>query len=219
MAKEIQAMSPQQNSIHDPPLPCTWQPLSTCQDCPAQGKLMCRLERKDVVHFFMIILPFGVTAIAGTIHAGYGWVLLLWLAYSLFFFFVWEARVLCRHCPYWAEESTILRCHANYGVVKIWKVEPGPMSKLEKIQFAVGALLFVAFPFPFLLLGQEVLLAFIGLSAAVSGAFLLRTNVCTRCINFSCPMNAVPKQLVDTYLRRNPAIQAAWEASGYRLEK
>jgi hypothetical protein len=68
---------------------------------------MCRLERKDMVNFFMIILPFGVTAIAGTIRAGYGWVLLLWLAYSLFFFFVWEARVLCRHCPSWAEESTI----------------------------------------------------------------------------------------------------------------
>jgi hypothetical protein len=167
----------------------------------------------------MIILPFGVTAIAGTIRAGYVWYLFLWLAYSVFFFFVWEALVLCRHCPYWAEEGNILHCHANYGVIKIWKYQPGPMNKWEKTQFIIGALLWISFPFPFLFLGQEYLLAFIGVSAAVSGAFILRKNVCTRCINFSCPLNAVPKQLVDTYLRRNPDIQAAWESSGYRLEK
>jgi hypothetical protein len=61
---------------------------------------MCRFEAKDMLHFIMLFLPFGLTAIAGAIRAGYGWYLLGWLAYSLFFFFVWEARVLCRHCPY-----------------------------------------------------------------------------------------------------------------------
>ena len=112
-------VSSQQTSIHDSPLPCTWQPLSMCQECQANGKLMCHFNRKDIVNFLMIILPFGVIAIAGTIRAGYGWYLLLWLAYSLFFFFIWEARVLCRHCPYWAEAGTTLHCHANYGVIKI----------------------------------------------------------------------------------------------------
>ena len=53
-----------------------------CQECQTNGKLMCRLDKKDMVNFFMIVLPFGVTAIAGTIRAGYGWYLLLWLAYS-----------------------------------------------------------------------------------------------------------------------------------------
>jgi hypothetical protein len=205
-------------SMPNSPLPCTWQPRARCQGCHADGKLMCRLDWKDMVHFFMIILPFGITAIAGTIRAGYGWYLLLWLAYSLFFFMVWEARVLCRHCPYWAETSSILRCHANYGVIKIWKYQPGPMSKVEKIQFVIGGLLWVGLPFLFLLLGREYLLALIGASAAISGTFLLRRNVCSRCINFSCPMNAVPKRLVGIYLRRNPEIQAAWEASGYHLE-
>ena len=180
---------------------------------------MCRFDAKDMLHFFMMILPFGVAAIAGTIAAGYGWYLSLWFAYSLFFFFVWEARVLCRHCPYWAEAGSVLRCHANYGVIKIWKYQPGPMRKAEKIQFVVGALLWIAFPFPFLLLGHQYLLALIGASAAVSATFLLRRNVCSRCINFSCPLNAVPKPLVDIYLRRNPQIQAAWEASGYRLDE
>ncbi len=212
-------MSSQQTSTQGSPIPCTWQSVSACQDCQTDGKLMCRLDGKDVLNFLMILLPYSVTVIAGNIRAGYGWYLLLWLAYSLSFFFIWEARILCRHCPYWAEKGSILRCHANYGVIKIWKYHPGPMSKLEKIQFAIGALIWIGFPFPFLFLGQEYLLASIGICAAVSGTFILRKNVCTRCINFSCPMNNVPKQLVDIYLRRNPEIQAAWESSGYLIEK
>ena len=41
---------------------------------------------------------------------------------------------------------------------------------------------------------------------------------CIRCINFSCPVIAVPKPLVDAYLRRNPLMREAWEASGAPLE-
>jgi hypothetical protein len=207
----------QPSSSRNAALPCTWQPLSACQGCQANGKLMCRFKGKDMLHFFMIFLPFGLTAIAGSIRAGYGWFLLLWLAYSLFFFFVWEARVLCRHCPYWAGAGNMLRCHANYGVFKIWKYDPGPMSRVEKTQFVAGVLLWAGFPIPLMLLGREYLLALIAMSTAVSGAFLLMRNVCSRCINFSCPMNSVPKQLVDVYLRRNPETQRAWETHGYRL--
>lgn len=180
---------------------------------------MCRLDGKDMLEFFMIIFPFGVASIAGTIRAGYGWSLWLWLTYSLFFFFVWEAFVLCRHCPFWAEPGKMLRCHANYGVIKIWKHNPGPMSRAERAQFVVGALIWMGFPFPFMLLGQEYLLALVAAATAIGGVFVLRISVCSRCVNFSCPVNAVPKQLVDEYLRRNPRMEAAWEASGYRLER
>lgn len=193
------------------PLPCTWQPRSGCRDCPAAGKLMCHFEKSDMLHFFMLIFPFGVTTIAGTIAAGYGRYLVLWLLYAVFFFFVWEARVLCRHCPYWAEAGRILHCHANFGVLKIWKYHPGPMTRSEKWQFILGASLFLAFPFPLLLLGREYLLALIGLSTVVSGIYLLRRNICTRCVNFSCPLNAVPRATIEAFLARNPAIQKTWE--------
>lgn len=211
-------MARRQTSIPESAPLCTWQPASNCVGCETHGKLMCRLDGKDMLEFFMIVLPFAVAAIAGTILAGYGWSLWLWLGYSLFFFFVWEAYVLCRHCPFWAEPGKVLRCHANYGVFKIWKHNPGPMSRAERVQFVVGALIWMAFPFPFMLLGQEFLLAAIAAAAALSGVFVLRISVCSRCVNFSCPMNRVPKQLVDEYLMRNPQMKAAWEASGYHLE-
>ena len=127
--------------------------------------------------------------------------------------------MLCRHCPYWAGESGVLHCPANYGVIKIWRYEPGPMNTAEKIQFIVGALLLIACPFPFLLLGGEYLLAGVGAGAVVAGVVILRRNVCSRCINFSCPMNRVPGQLVDVYLRRNPQMRATWEAKGHHIDR
>ena len=45
---------------------------------------MCHFDKKDMLNFFMIIFPFGVTAIAGTIRAGYGLYLWLWLVYAIF---------------------------------------------------------------------------------------------------------------------------------------
>lgn len=212
-------MSLERTVSKNPSMPCTWQPISECQGCSIKGSLMCRFNSKDLVRFLMNCLPFGIVAIAGAIRAGYGRYLFLWLAYSLFFFFVWEARILCSHCPMWAEESRVLHCHANHGVIKIWKYRPGPMSRSEQVQFIVGALLLIGFPFIFLLLGKEYLLTLIGLATAINAAFFLRETACRECINFSCPMNVVPKRIVDAYLERNPVMRAAWEASGYRLDR
>ncbi|MBN1614653.1 MAG: hypothetical protein JW950_09335 [Deltaproteobacteria bacterium] len=211
--------SSERTPSRNPSLPCAWRSPSECKDCPAEGILMCRFDPKDLATFFITILPYGIAVIAGTILAGYDRYLLLWLAYSIFFFFVWEARVLCSHCPYWAEEGRILRCHANFGVVKLWRYRPGPMGRSEKVQFVTGALLWIGFPFVFLLLGREYLLSSIGAAAALSAALGLRNRACSRCINFSCPMNTVPKLMVDAYLKRNPDIRAAWEAGGYRLDE
>lgn len=197
-------------------MPCSWQLESLCRGCPIDGKITCRYDSKDVLRFFMNWFPFGVTAVAGMIQAGYTRYLLLWAAYSLFFFFVWEARVLCRHCPMWAGEGRILRCHANSGVVKLWRYKPGPMSGSEKLQFMVGALLWVGFPLVFLSLGRLLLLTLIGLAAAISAVYGLRVNACTRCVNFSCPLNMVPKETMDIYLSRNPYIMKDWEKHGYR---
>jgi hypothetical protein len=196
---------------------CTWDPVEECAGCGLQEQLMCRLDYRDTVTFLMNGLPFFVTAIAGSIVAGYGWYLLAWLAYSVFFFFVWEGRVLCSHCPYWAEEGRTLHCHANAGVFKIWRYHPEPMSRSEQAQFIIGALGLIFFPLVLILVGRQWLLAGIGLTSAISWFHGLRRTGCNRCINFSCPANTVPKERVDAYLERNPVMREAWEQSGYRL--
>jgi len=154
---------------------------------------------------------------AGMIRGGCVRYLVGWLVFWIIFFFVWEARVLCSHCPYWAEEGRILHCHANYGVIKIWKYRPEPMSKSERTQFLIGAAVFIAYPLAFLLLAGEYLLSVVALSAAISFGYSLRRNACCRCVNLSCPLNIVPKGIADVYIRRNPVMRSAWEQSGHRL--
>lgn len=195
-----------------PPL-CTSQPPAECQDCSLNTHLMCRYDKRDTLHFLMIFLPFGVTAIGGVIYSGLGWWLLGWLAYALFFFFVWEARVLCSHCPYWAEEGRVLRCHANYGVIKLWKYNPEPMSRFEGIQFLAGAALLVLIPVVLLVVGGAFLLAAIALASGISFGYLLWHNICNRCVNFSCPLNHVDEGTRQMFLVRNPVMKAAWDAS------
>jgi hypothetical protein len=36
-------------------------------------------------------------------------------------------------------------------------------------------------------------------------------------VNFSCPLNTVPKHSVDEFLQRSPRMREAWEESGYQL--
>lgn len=196
---------------------CTAQSKQQCNNCSLNNSLMCRYEARDTTHFFLIFLPLLVTSIGGVIASGLGWWLFGWLAYMLFFFFIWEARVLCSHCPYWAEVGRMLKCHANYGVIKIWKYRPGPMNHSEQIQFIIGALLIVLIPFALLIVGREYLLAAIDLASGISFGYLLWRNICNRCINFSCPLNNVPKEIKDQFINQNPLIKQAWDEAGDKL--
>jgi hypothetical protein len=178
---------------------------------------MCRFERRDLVAFLIAFLPFGLAAILGMIAGGYVWGVPVWCGYWALFFFGLEGRVLCSHCPYWAELGPILHCHANYGVIKLWRYRPGPMAPWERAAFLAGVGVFVGFPLVLLVLGGQYALFVVALVGAVSAGHALWRHACGRCVNLSCPANHVPKAIADGYLRRNPAMRRAWEEAGYRL--
>ena len=91
------------------------------------------------------------------------------------------------------------------------------MSRSEQIQMIVGVSILMGFPFPFLILGQQwLLLIFASLGAILFGTILFGW-LCLRCVNFSCPFNRVPKNVVDGFLKENPKMRKAWEKKGYRL--
>ncbi|GAJ03014.1 unnamed protein product, partial [marine sediment metagenome] len=46
----------------------------------------------------------------------------------------------------------------------------------------------------------------------------MRFLSCSKCPNFSCPLNTVPKNVVDDYLRHNTVMQKAWEEQGYIID-
>ncbi|OGO15153.1 MAG: hypothetical protein A2Z14_18235 [Chloroflexi bacterium RBG_16_48_8] len=211
-------MSPGKTPSKNPFQICTWQNMTECGVCSIETNLNCRFDWGDLAYFAAIFSPPAITAVIGMLLGGFGWYLLGWAGYAIFFFFVWEARILCCHCPFWAEESRVLHCLANYGVIKIWRYHPEPMSRSEQAQFLIGAGILVLYPLPFLILGEQYLLTVILLVGLISFWFSLKKHVCSHCVNFSCPLNGVPKSIVDVYLQRNPMMRLAWEARGYRLD-
>ena len=65
-----------------------------------------------------------------------------------------------------------------------------------------------------------LILSIIAILNLVGGIYFflaLRKYVCPRCVNFSCPLNRVPKRIVDAYLENNPIMKNAWESKGYKL--
>jgi hypothetical protein len=73
------------------------------------------------------------------------------------------------------------------------------------------------YPFPFMILGGQYLWAIVALWGLGMFFWTLHEYTCSRCVNFSCPLNCVPKGIVDAYLVRNPVMRRAWEESGWQV--
>jgi hypothetical protein len=218
---------------------CTWNDDADCESCSGRDKLNCKWEAKMIVAFFMIYFPFLVSGWFGMAmvakFSGAWWYLVVYGAFYIFFFGFFEIRILCSHCPYYGGESGFsLKCLANNGAMRLWKYHPEPMNSFERASLVVGFVFLGGFPVyanfygvyflgaNYAAFGQPALLGMIGLAvltlvSSISFFVALNIYVCSRCINFSCPINGVPKDIVDNYLRDNPVMMKAWEESGYKL--
>jgi len=219
---------------------CTWDDNSDCQNCSIHGSLACKWDGKILSGFHGISWPPLLIAIIGMIIVGNltgtWWPLYSFIVYFFLMFGFIEIRFLCSHCPYYAEEGKILHCLANHGSFKLWKYRPGPMNRFEKFMmyFLIATVFFV---FPLSVLGYGIfyisvnfaqygliaLLGLIGITAAsliasISFYKSVKTFFCPNCVNFSCPLNTVPKSIIDAYLKKNDVMREAWEKSGWQLD-
>ncbi|MDY6918170.1 MAG: hypothetical protein SVP26_09575 [Chloroflexota bacterium] len=209
---------PEQPTGDSPAAACMGGAASECSQCSVAGRLNCRFRRRDLFRFVGTFLLFALPAAAGMALGGYGWFIPGWLVLVPVLLGVWENRVLCAHCPYYARDGRVLLCFANYGLGKLWKYHPEPISTPGRVQFLVIVFLLMAYPFPFLVLGRQYILLALTTCALVLWALTLWRYSCTRCVNFSCVFNRVPKDVVDEFLRRNPVMRKAWEESGWKVE-
>jgi len=197
---------------------CSVQSEEICSDCKIKEELKCRFNQKDLFFFMGSAFIFMIPAVIGVILSSYGWWLIGWFAFWFIFFEFWEIRILCSHCPFYAEDVKTIHCIANYGSVKLWKYHPEPMNKSEKIQLMIGFLIFGGYPLLFMMIGGQWVWFIISLAAVGFFFFRLIITTCNKCVNFSCPLNRVPKNLVDEYLKQNPAMREDWEKVGYKLD-
>ncbi len=219
---------------------CTWDEDSDCSSCNSHGKLVCKWDKKILGAFHGIAWPPLITIIFGIVLVGFltglWWPLIAYVVYFFLMFGVFEIRFLCSHCPYYAEEGKILHCLANHGSFKFWSYHPEPLNRFEKFMmyFLIVTIFFV---FPMIIMGYGIwylshsfadyglisLLGLIGIlvaSIASSLSFVstLKIFFCPNCVNFSCPLNTVPKPVINEYLKKNDVMRDAWEKSGWKVD-
>jgi hypothetical protein len=201
--------------------------------------LNCRYDKHLARFFLWNQIPSLTLMLLGLALAGYItgiWWPLISVAFgavALWGFGV-ETRLLCSHCPFYAGEGKTLHCLALDGFPKLWKYRPGPMTQVEKILLSALAIYLEAMPVAFQVygvwylwfhrLGRPAILgmALIMLATVLTEwqfVYVIQHDFCARCVNFSCPLNRVPKETVDAYLVQNPVMRAAWEKSGYRMNE
>ena len=210
-------------SSSNPHCICIWEDEESCVDCKLKGRLHCHLDKR----YFVI---FGIPFFIGFIPACVGLILLefplnlistlTWIGYIIFFFLIWEPFILCAHCPFYAEgETKILHCSINYGFIKVAKFKLGPASLWKKIQFLIGANMMFIIPVIFLALGRKWIFLGLCVFGVILWYIVIQLKVCTDCINFSCILNRVPKEIRDEFLKKNPEMYKAWKKSGYEFDE
>lgn len=196
-------------SFLDPSKPIATCEASDCIDCPVEVAVHCHFRPKDLVHFLLICFPGFVIGGAAVLFIG-TWPLTVWIAIIIGFFGFLEIRVMCSHCPHYAEDGLTLGCWANHGSPKLWKYRPGPMSAIEKLSFFGGLGLVWGYPLPFFWIGERWFL--LALYFLTNTAFFttLKLFLCTQCMNFACPLNSVSEAARDLFFQRNPSVAENW---------
>jgi hypothetical protein len=193
-------------------------PLSTCQEascekCSVAGKVTCHFTQEQLVKFLALALPAFILGGIGTYMYAW-WAFAVFIALLPLYFGLLEIRVMCSHCPHYAEPSTkTLTCWANYGSPKLWKYRPGPMSFLEKVFFLLGMFTVFFIPALFMILDASYILLAVYVMYGVFGFTMLVTFLCTKCMNFTCPFNRTKAEVREEFCKHNPVVKEAWKRS------
>jgi hypothetical protein len=195
----------------DPDTPLATCTSKGCNNCTAGKRVHCHFRPKELVHFYTIVFPSFLVGGAAILHIS-GWWLGVWLSFIVGYFGFLEIRVMCSHCPHYAEVGKTLQCWANYGAPKLWKYRPGPMSIPEKILFVGGLVVIWGYPLPFLLMGMQWF-QFVLYAMLTTGFYMtLKEFLCSQCINFACPLNNVGEAARLEFFKKNPVVAKAWGA-------
>ena len=194
----------------DPEKPIATCESEFCDECAINSSIHCHFSLKDWIHFLFIAFPPFLLGGAGIYYLN-GWMLVPWIIFVVAFFGFIEIRVMCSHCPHYAESLTSLKCWANYGSPKLWTYRPGPMTIIEKTIFFSGFAIVWGYPLLFLIPGKQLFL-FIVYSMTAIGFFMTLINfMCSQCMNFACPLNLVDEGRKAAFFKINPEYAAGWE--------
>ena len=194
----------------DPNKPIATCVSESCDGCEVQDSLQCHFKLKDLTHFLLSVLPSFLLGGWGIYNLA-PWLLAPWILAIVGYFGFLEIRVMCSHCPHYAEPGKSLKCWANYGSPKIWRYRPGPMSLIEKTFFWAGFVVVWGFPFVCLVLGTDWFLLFVYAVSTAAFSTTVKMFLCSHCMNFACPLNTVDSDVRQVFFKRNPSVAAEWD--------
>jgi len=181
----------------------------TCNNCDVKSLVSCHFNMKQAMRFLFIAVPSFIIAGIGICLLNYLYII-PWISFILLYFGLIEIRVMCSHCPHYAEpETKTLKCWANYGCLKIWHYRPGPMSLPEKIVFFSGIVIFI-YPIIIMAISQQFIILSLFVLYIIIGFYLMRKYMCKKCMNFACPLNIVTQETRGKFLKHNSKISEAW---------
>jgi len=193
----------------------------------------CKWNRKLLTSYLAIMFPYMITSLISlTLIRLWTGKLAFTLTYGIFliiFFVFIRTKILCSHCPYYKEKRFL------DPLPKIWKFNPKPMNKMGVIITSIGMVFFLIFPAVSLAYVLwyiiEKLESTITWQIVIYSIFLVLTilfalfyvlkltsNFCLKCINFSCPMNRVPKDVISKYLEVNIEMKNIYQKAGFAFD-
>jgi hypothetical protein len=187
-------------------MPLTICKNKSCQECNLQEIIHCQFRLVDFVKFTLSFLPcfligaLGIRQVSVTL-------LYIWIGLCIIFFGFIEIRVLCSHCPHYAQPGRFLLCWANRGGPKIWRYRPGLLSAGEKTVLAFGFGIVLGYPAVVMAVNANWFLLMAYLAGCAGFYFILKRYFCSRCLNFACPLNGVSQENKDLFNDLNPG---AW---------
>ena len=193
----------------DPHKPIATCVSETCEGCPVSQTLHCHFTLGNLLHFLLIAAPSFVLGGAGVYYVN-RWMIIPWFVILVGYFGFVEIRVMCSHCPHYAEPGRSLKCWANYGALKLWKYRPGPMTRWETIIFFSGFLLVWGYPLVFIVLSHQWFLLIVYALSTASFFVTMKAFLCSRCMNFACPLNSVKDEIRGSFFAQNPESAKAW---------
>ena len=183
----------------------------SCLGCEIEGQLLCMAGPREVVDFGVLFVNWFIPFLGGMI-IGRLWIgLALWFVLAVLFCGYIEALLFCRHCPAYAEKGFTLRCHANWGMPKIPRFDPRPVSRFEGLLVIAYAAALLLYYVPVFILSQQWLLLTWCTWALVIWVWIVQRTQCTRCYHLSCPGNRVPEEVRQGFFRNFSEFAKTWE--------
>ena len=196
----------------DSPTPISTCIAGRCEGCDAFSHVHCNFTLRQTIHFWLIAAPPILLGGLGAYDLGWAW-LVPGLVLIIGFFGFLEIRVMCSHCPHYAESGSTLTCWANYGSPKPWAFRPGPMSTAEHALFIGGLAVVYGYPLVCLAASGRWFLLLVCAMSTLGFYLTLRTWFCSCCMNFACTLNTVDDEVRRAFFRKNPGIAEAWPAA------